>query len=208
MEALSGLLTVAAVSTLAVISPGPDFFIVLKNSLTYSRRAGFFTAFGIALALLIHLTYTIVGIGSLMSEGSFFYILLKYVGAAYLFYIGLKGLLSSFKKPSTLNVNYALSSGTLSNARALRQGFLTNLLNPKCALFFISFFSQFIASDTSTALKIKYGLVNWAISLIWFLFLSYLITGKSIISKIDTYRMYIERVMCILLMLLGLKLFF
>ncbi len=206
MEAVSSLLTVALVSLLAAISPGPDFVVVVKNSLSYSRTMGFLTAFGTSLALLIHLSYTLIGIGVLITEGSFVYTLLKYVGAGYLFYIGCKGLISSFKQQPSLTVKQTENSHTISSLAALKQGFLTNLLNPKCSLFFVSLFSQFIMVDTPLSLKLGYAGINWSITLCWFLFLSYLITGKLILSRISSFRKYIDRIMGCALIVLSIKL--
>jgi len=206
MEMITSLLTIACVSLLAAISPGPDFFIVVKNSLSYSRKTGFLTALGVSLALLIHLSYSVIGIGMLIKEGSLVYLLLKYAGAGYLFYIGCKGFVSSFKKQQSIDFCYAGNVNFLLPFNALKQGFLTNLLNPKCALFFISFFSQFIAADTPLSLKISFACINWSITLGWFLFLSYLITGNLIMSRIGSFRTYIDRVMGVVLMLLSLKL--
>ena len=103
MDPFSSCAAVAIVSLLAGYHPGPDFFIVLKNSLSHSRKAGFWTAFGVSLALIIHLTYTLVGIGVLIADSPFFYHLVKYTGVAYLCYIGLSSLVSSFKNSPVLD---------------------------------------------------------------------------------------------------------
>lgn len=203
---LSNFLAVGLVSLLAAISPGPDFFVVVKNSLSYSRKAGLLTSLGVSLALLIHLSYTLIGIGALMTEGTFLYTLIKYAGAGYLLYIGCKGFLGSFKPQEALELCYAGTSLILPARDALKQGFLTNLLNPKCALFFLSLFSQFVLLETPLSTKIAYGLINWSISLGWFLLLSYLITGKLILSRIATFRRYIDRVMGCVLIIISLKL--
>lgn len=206
MELITNVLTVGLVSLLAAISPGPDFLVVVKNSLSYSRRAGFLTSTGVAIALLIHLSYTLIGIGMLLREGSTPYLMLKYAGAGYLFYIGCKGFILSFKKQQTLDFCYAGSAKILSPLQAFKQGFFTNLLNPKCALFFVSFFSQLIAVGTPLSLKICYACINWSISLGWFLFLTYLVTGEFIMSRISRFRSYIERIMGIVLVSISLKL--
>lgn len=206
METLSSLVAVAVVSLLAAISPGPDFFVVVKNSLSYSRKIGFLTAIGVSLALLIHLSYTLIGIGILITEDSFVYLVLKYAGACYLFYIGYKGFLSSFKEQSSLEFCYAGNVQVLLPAAAVKQGFLTNLLNPKCALFFLSLFSQFIVAETPLSLKLSYAFINWFITLGWFLLLSYAITGRLIMSRISSFRIYIDRIMGCILMGLSLKL--
>lgn len=208
MDVFSNLLAVAVVSLLAAISPGPDFFIVLRNSISYSRNSGLLTALGVSLALIIHLSYTLVGLGVLIAESPFLYTVLKYSGVGYLFFIGSRGLISSFKNSTTLDLEYSKSDNQISSFKALRQGFLTNLLNPKAAIFFISLFSQFIDSTTPIFLKVEYAFINWSITLSWFLFLSYLITSKGFIGKISHFRIYIDRIMGGALMLLGMKLLF
>ena len=206
MDALTSLLAVALVSILAVISPGPDFAIVLKNSLVHSRKAGMLSAVGICLALIIHLSYTLIGIGLLIAENPYLYSIIKYVGVAYLFYIGCKGVISSYNKASSLDLEYTKSANQISSTAALMQGFLTNLLNPKAAIFFISLFSQFIDSNTSVLLRLEYAFINWSVALFWFLFLAYIVTCKHILGKINQYRLYIDRVMGYALMLLGVRL--
>lgn len=207
MDSFSSLAAVALVSLLAAISPGPDFFIVLKNSLIYSRRNGLFTAAGVASALVVHLAYTLVGIGILLAESPSIYFYIKFIGAGYLFYLGTKGLIGSFKSVSEFN-SYQKSSNALSAKAAFMQGFFTNILNPKCALFFISLFSQFISPTTPALLKLAYAAINWSLSFGWFLFLAFIITGPQIQNKLGAFRTAIDRVMGSALILLGLKLLF
>ncbi|PJD98330.1 MAG: amino acid transporter [Parachlamydia sp.] len=206
MDSYSNLLTIAAVSLLAAISPGPDFCIVVRNSLSFSRKSGLLTALGVSLALMVHLFYTLVGIGVLIAESPVVYTLLKYTGVGYLFYLGLNSLLASFKNAPRLELEYADSFKDMPPLTALRQGFLTNLLNPKAALFFISLFAQLIDIHTPLLIKLEYAFINWSIGLAWFLALVFLITSEGIIKKISHARLYIDRVMGSALMLLGLKL--
>ncbi len=204
----SSFLAVAIISLIAAISPGPDFLVVFRNSLVYSRKQGYFTALGVAVATIVHLTYTLVGIGVLIAETPLLYAVLKYSGIAYLFYIGLKAIISSYKQPSSVVVDYAKSANQIVGLTAFMQGFWTNLLNPKAAIFFISLFSQFINVNTPFFVGIAYGAITWSIALGWFLFLSYLLTHQKVIERIDKFRIYIDRVMGGVLMLLGIKMFF
>lgn len=205
---MNALFLIAGVSLLGAISPGPDFVIVVRNSLVYSRKIGFLTAFGVSLALIVHLSYTLIGIGVLIAESSLAYTLIKYIGAAYLFYLGFSGIISSYRitKSASLNLNYTKSANEIDYFTALKQGFFTNLLNPKAAIFFISLFSQFISVDTPLFLRAQFAFINLTITLAWFLFLSFLITGKYFTSRIDSFRSYIDRVMGAALILLSLKL--
>ena len=209
---LGSLITVGLVSLIAAICPGPDFFIIMKNSLRYSRRAGMMTAFGVALALIVHLSYTVVGIAVLIQENVLIYNLMKYAGAVYLFYLGFSGLRSSCNQ-SSHKQNTILSAeedikAAISDATAVRQGILTNLLNPKAALFFISLFSQFITQDTTIALRIEYAFVNWAVACGWYLLLAYIITGKLLSKRLDGFRVMVDRMMGIALILLSAKIIF
>jgi RhtB (resistance to homoserine/threonine) family protein len=208
MEALSSAYAVAVISLLAAISPGPDFCIVLKNSLSHSRKAGLLTALGVSLALIFHLTYTLLGIGVFITQSPVVYTLIKCSGAIYLVYIGFSSLRSSFKSAVSLDQNQFTPLAHLSASKAVMQGFLTNLLNPKAAVFFISLFSQFIDASTPLALMVEYAFINWSIALGWFLFLSYLVTSEGFIKKIHYFRAYIDRVMGGALLLLGMKLLF
>ena len=208
MESSTSFLAVAFISLIAAISPGPDFFIVFRNSLVYSRKAGILTAFGVSMAIIIHLTYTLVGIGVLIAESPFLYAILKYSGVAYLFYIGLKGIISSFHPSSSIGVDCPKAANQISASAAFMQGFWTNLLNPKAAIFFISLFSQFIDTNTPTLIGIGYGVITWSIALGWFVFLSYLLTHQEVIGRIDHFRMYVDRIMGGILMGLGFKMLF
>jgi len=208
MESSTSFLAVALISLIAAISPGPDFFIVLRNSLVHSRKAGFLTAFGVSMAIIVHLSYTLIGIGVLIAESPSLYSILKYSGVIYLFYIGLKGIISSFKKFPTFVADYAQEKNQISALAAIMQGFWTNLLNPKAAIFFISLFSQFIDTKTPYIIGIEYGAITWSIALGWFILLSYLLTHKQIVGKIDRYRIYVDRVMGGILMGLGFKMLF
>jgi threonine/homoserine/homoserine lactone efflux protein len=82
------------------------------------------------------------------------------------------------------------------------------LLNPKAAIFFISLFSQFINANTPFDTRIAYGSITWSITLGWFLLLSYLLTHQKVVKRIDKFRIYIDRIMGGVLMLLGVKMFF
>ena len=87
-------LAVITITIFAVISPGPDFAMVSRNSLSLSRRAGILTAFGIGAGVLVHVSYTLLGIGVLIRETPALFDILKLVGAAYLVWLGAKMLFS------------------------------------------------------------------------------------------------------------------
>ena len=83
-------LSISLLIMLAAVSPGPDFAVVTKNSLLYSRKAGLFTALGVSVSLLIHAVYCILGLAIIISQSLLAFSVIKYLGAAYLIYIGFK----------------------------------------------------------------------------------------------------------------------
>jgi len=106
---MADFLTVAALSALAAISPGPDFAMVVKNSFS-SRKAGLFTSLGVACSILLHASYCIMGLTLIISKSLLLFNIIKYIGAAYLIYIGIKGLLSknsrNQKNTNTCDTSY------------------------------------------------------------------------------------------------------
>jgi threonine/homoserine/homoserine lactone efflux protein len=119
---------------LGLISPGPDFAIVTHYGMKGSRKAAFLVSLGITTAVLVHVLYCILGIAIFLQNSPLLFHGLQLVGAGYLGYVGLQILCP--KNETVLGEKKAVSCG------AFRTGFLTNLLNPKATLFFLSLFSR------------------------------------------------------------------
>lgn len=200
------LFAVSIVSLLGAMAPGPAFFIIIKNSLSYSRRIGFLTALGISFALIIHLTYCMIGLDFVLSRGSTPYTFIKVLGACYLFYLGFRAIRSSFKK--RLEITCPIQQDSLSKTGAVKQGFLANLLNPENALYFLAIFSQFIVEDTPAMVRVEYALINWSTALIWYSTLAYLVTMRVFLNKIHHFKIYTERAMGMIFILLSIRLLF
>ena len=135
---------VAAVFVLFVI-PGPAVLIVTSRSLQSGRRAGIFTGVGIGLADLGHALFTVLGLSALLLASATLFTLIKYAGVAYLVWLGLQAL---FSRPApdggAAPVAEPAAATPISAGEAFRQGFLSEILNPKTALFFLSFLPQFV----------------------------------------------------------------
>jgi len=100
LDYLPSITALLTIQLLGLMSPGPDFAIVVRNSLIYSRKTAIFTAIGLAFGVLIHLSYILLGLGAMISKTVWLFSLFKYVGAAYLIYIGCKGLCTKKQKLS------------------------------------------------------------------------------------------------------------
>ncbi|MFF4584170.1 LysE family translocator [Streptomyces sp. NPDC001388] len=156
-------LAVAVITVLAVIAPGADFAMIVRNSYLYGRRTGLLAAIGVAAGVLVHVTYTMLGVGLLIASSTFLFTVIKLIGAAYLVHIGIR----TFRTRGEVEVD--LTGRTeLTPLAALRTGFLTNVLNPKTTLFVVSTFSQVVDPGTPVAQQVGYGLFMSVAHLLWF----------------------------------------
>lgn len=171
---ISTLLSVATLHTLAVISPGPDFAIVTRNSILHSRKVGISTALGITLGILLHMSYLVLGFGVIVSSLVKYLFLIKIAGCLYLGYLGWKSL----KSTQSYNENNPVNSQSrISPRSAFWSGFLTNLLNPKAILFSLSLFTLVIDKNTPPAVLMLCGGMIVLITMVWFLIVSLCFSG-------------------------------
>jgi RhtB (resistance to homoserine/threonine) family protein len=133
------------------LAPGPDSLLVMARSATHGWRAGSAAALGISAGTFVHILAAALGLSALLATSALAFAVVKYLGATYLLYVGIKML---FGKPSEAAVVPEACSAVgerrqrCSYAQIFSQGFLTNVLNPKVALFFVAFVPQFIAPDS------------------------------------------------------------
>ncbi|MGE3319588.1 MAG: LysE family translocator [Candidatus Berkiella sp.] len=203
MPYLNEFLTLAVIGFLGAMSPGPDFVIVTQHSLQHGKRQGLYTALGIALGCLVHITYCVIGIGVVVAKSALAFNVIKYLGAAYLIYLGCRAILSR-----SANINTTTLSKTtqpLSAFSAAKRGFLVNVLNPKATLFFLSVFSQVIDPETPRAIQALYGIEFSLISVIWFGSLALILTHDALKQKLMATQKYLDKVLGGALVLLGLK---
>lgn len=182
------LLAVITITLLAVISPGPDFAMVTRNSLTLSRRAGLLTALGIGLGVLVHVSYTLVGVGLLIQQSLWLFGAIKLLGAAYLIFLGVKMLR---EQPDAMHDDGRLVP--LSDWAALRTGFLTNALNPKTTVFIVSLFVQVVRQDTPLPVQIAYGAFISAAHIVWFCLVAWFFSAGVVRGRLLAARHVIDR---------------
>jgi len=163
---LPEIVSVSVIALFMSISPGADFVMVTKNSLFHHRKAGLYSALGISLAIWIHVTYSIAGLALVISNSVVLFSIIKYLGGAYLIYMGWK----SFQSKANVEIVDNKNHQTLSNFSALKIGFITNALNPKTTLFFLSIFTQVVTADTPIILQVIYGAIISVAHLLWFSF--------------------------------------
>src|ERR1044071_6860208 len=141
---LEQILLILSVTVLAMVLPGPDMVLVLRNTFVGGRRAGLHTSVGVLCGNLVHITYCVLGIGVLISRSIVAFSVLKYVAAAYLIYLGIMSVRSGTTSLDTSD----LRGGRITRSWFV-QGFVNNLLNPKGTLFYLGVFTTVITPETS-----------------------------------------------------------
>lgn len=205
MPYLSEFLSVLVIHTLGLVSPGPDFLMITKNSLVYPRRMGVYSSVGLAMSILVHVTYCLIGIGLIISKSILLFSLIKFLGAGYLIFIGYKSLRSKKKRaePSQLEVKRDLSKWG-----AVRMGFVTNLLNPKATLFFLAILTQVIHPETPKSVQVFYELTMSGTTFIYFAMVAGIFSHQFIRSRISSIQNRLEKIFGVLLIALGIKVAF
>ncbi len=183
-------LTIMMAHALAVASPGPDFAIVLKQSVTHGRRAAVWTSVGIGCGLSVHIAYCLLGLGLFLKNSALALAVVKYLGAAYLAYVGVQALRS---KPRTGDMELATSVVPPTDRAAWTTGFLVNLLNPKAALFFISLFPLAVSVTTPKIVQAGYGLWMTLTTMAWFSFVAFVFTRERVRRSFLRYGHWIDR---------------
>lgn len=198
-------LTIAIAHLVAVASPGPDFAIVLKNSVSFGRRAGIITSIGVGLGILLHVAYSLAGIGLLIKTTPWLFTVFSYAAAAYLIWIGINAMRSAPAAASEHDAPLAMQQ-TISDKKAFWTGFLTNGLNPKATLFFLSLFAVIVSVDTPMTIKAVYGIYLTIATGVWFCFLSYVLSSRKVRDFIGANSHWFDRVMGAILIALAIKL--
>lgn len=197
----SVLLTLIITDLLAAMSPGPDFAIVMQNTLMHSRRAGILTALGVAVSVLIHVTYCLFGLAVIIHHAHGLFDLISCVGGIYLIYLGAGSLRTPVKKQ--LSSEVAFKKTQQLKRVSFRQGFFTNLLNPKCILFFIAMFSYVPMAQMTWYFAVAVELCIGLTTFFWFASLSFILTHPLLEKKLERITPFIVKLTGLVLCVLG-----
>jgi RhtB (resistance to homoserine/threonine) family protein len=186
-----------------VIIPGADFAMVLKQSIAHGRRAALFTSAGIAAAILVHGSYTLLGVGVIVGQSILLFDALKIAGAVYLLWLGIGALRGpSPQPPEDLD---APPGGTISDFAAFGQGFLTNLLNPKAVLFFLALFTTLVSAATPGGIKVFYLGTMGLMLFSWFALVSLFFTTAKVRQGFFKLGRWFNRITGLTFILLAIR---
>ncbi|MBQ4870347.1 LysE family translocator [Priestia megaterium] len=189
-----------------IILPGPDTAIMTKNTLTVGKQGGFKTMLGICCALSIHTLTAIVGLSAIIAKSALLFSIFKYIGAVYLIYLGIKSLWTLRNKNTTETIE-PIAKSKYKNESSFKQGFLTNLLNPKIAVFFLTFLPQFVNPESHTFMPfLILGITYIVLTIVWYLFYIYLLNQISSFMKKPKTQKVIEGITGTILIGFGIKL--
>ena len=195
--------TIVVAHALAVASPGPDFAIVLKQSLAHGRRTAIWTSVGIGCGLSVHIAYCILGLGYFLKNSAVALATVKYLGAAYLAYVGVQALRTK-ARAGDLDLSAA---GTAPDSRAAwSTGFLVNVLNPKAALFFIALFPLAVSVSTPKLIQVGYGVWMTLATIAWFSFVSVVFTKPEVRGRFLRHGHWIDRALGVVFLAFAVSL--
>ncbi|EKK3975663.1 LysE family transporter [Cronobacter sakazakii] len=199
---LETTLFVATIAALGMLSPGPDFFLVIKNAARYPRSAAMMTAAGVIAGVVTHMTYCVAGIAVVITTTPWLFGALKYIGAAYLVWLGVNALLARGTTSLALD---GVEQESTSLKKAFIQGYLCNLLNPKATLFFLAMFTQVLNVNSGLMEKLWYAGIIVALTLVWWPLLVLLIQSQPVRRGLTKAQKVIDKLLGGMLLALGIK---
>jgi threonine/homoserine/homoserine lactone efflux protein len=188
-----------AISALVIVTPGQDTALTIRNSLVGGRRAGVFTAVGVSSGQAVWALATSVGVAALIVAFEPAFVALKLAGAAFLVYLGAQALYAAIRG----RTEHRSMRGTLDGGTALRQGLISNLGNPKMAVFFTSLLPQFGSSFSALAVL---GLVFCAMTFVWLTAYAFAVAKAGDLMRRPAIRRAFDAVLGAVLIALGLRL--
>jgi threonine/homoserine/homoserine lactone efflux protein len=193
-----------ATAVVLVITPGQDTFFILGRSLSGGRTAGIAAALGISAGSVLHTFAAALGLSALLATSPYAFMTVKFAGAAYLVFIGVRALMSR-----TSGMSGGETSANGGRWSSFRQGIVSNLLNPKVALFFLALMPQFIeaGSDNKVGAFLALGLTFVALGVVWCVVLAIAAAKlRSAFLRRPSMAMVLNKIAGAMFIALGLKL--
>ena len=201
---MTDLLGFVALAIVVIVTPGPDTALTIRNTLVGGRTSGIGTAVGVALGQATWSVATSLGVTALLVAAEPAFAALKLAGAAYLIYLGAQSLWSAFRgRPAHPNVD---SVARVRSATALRQGIVSNLTNPKMAVFFPSLLPQFVAAESPPFLVLlALGILFCSMTLVWLTGYAFAVARAGDVLRRTAVRRAIEAITGVVLVAFGIR---
>lgn len=201
------LIAFFAVAVVVIVSPGVDMALVMRNALTRGRRAGRYTVLGVCSGQVVHGALSALGLSAILSRSTTAFTIVKLVGAAYLIYLGIRALYASFQRPVDVPEQSPEQPSVAGRREWYLQGLLSNLLNPKMAIFFLTFIPQFIQpGDPPLVTPLALTALFVGLTAGWLALYLYAIDRLAALLRGSRARRILDRVTGTVLIALGLRL--
>ena len=194
-------LSLVVICILGALSPGPSLALVIKNTLNGGARQGYATAISHGLGVALYAAITATGIGLLIVQSPILFTTIKYAGAAFLLYLGIKALMS--KKQSLQFTSQGDEFDPSING--WRDGFLIAFLNPKLAIFFLALFSQFVEPNAGWQQKAVMTATVGSIDMLWYIIIAFAMSRGPILEKLKENSHIVDRITGGFLILLAAR---
>ncbi|EKO3555988.1 LysE family translocator [Vibrio metschnikovii] len=192
--------------TILTLTPGLDTALVIRNTSRAGMADGCITSLGICIGLFVHATFSAIGISAILTQSAELFQVMKMIGAAYLIWLGLSSLRTLMKSPSGIDI-VTLQHTQLNPRRSLREGFLSNVLNPKTAVFYLAFLPQFINPEYSPLLQsLLMAAIHFVIAMLWQCGLAGTLSSAKKLLKNSAFMRWMEGTTGVVLVGLGFKL--
>jgi len=203
----SSLLAFIGIAALLTILPGADMALVAKVTLQDGKRAAFFTSLGISAGLPVHATASALGLSVILATSAEAFTIVKIAGAIYLAYLGVQSWRHATATARTPAPGFAGRGRAPLEGNAFAQGFFNNVLNPKVALFYVTFLPQFInPGDNVLARSLLLAGIHVALGLVWLTTYAYAI--EKLAALVQGARRWLERLTGVILVGLAVRLAF
>ncbi|WP_337840637.1 LysE family translocator [Rheinheimera sp.] len=197
---LSSYLALVAIAFMGAVSPGPSLALIIRNTVQGGKAYGVATALGHGMGVGVYALLTAVGLSLLLSSSPMLFDLIRYTGAAFLAYLGVKSLMA---KPADPNAPLLLHQSK--GHKGAAEGFLIAFLNPHLALFFIALFSQFVHSDTGWSQALLMMLTVGTIDALWYCLVAVLLSTGPVLAWLRLKGHWIDRISGVVLLALAIK---
>ena len=204
---VSIIITVVVAHFLALLSPGPDFILVVKSGISNRKRSAIGIAFGIASANALYITFCIVGLGEILMRSYILIRIMKICGAIFLLYISIKALTS--KKSDYENLAFDDHRRDLKKTSFFTEycdGFISGITNPKNLIFYLSLFSLILTRESELLIKVSLGVWMSGLVLVWDSLIIFVLSRNRIRTVFSGVVYYIDKIAGIILGTLGFKL--
>lgn len=203
------IIAFAGLALTLTITPGADTMLVMRNTLMRGRNAGVLTVLGGCGGIVIHATLSALGLSLILVRFASAYEVVKFAGAFYLIWLGLQSLVRAFHQQpgAQLQANHQQLGDNISSCHSLRDGLLSNVLNPKTALFYLALLPQFVEfSDQVLAISLLLASIHIAMRFIWLLLITILVQKMRAFINRPSIQQSLEAMTGLLLCGFGLRL--